>query len=194
LNCGPELLSPFLQQISFLHNKLGPVLIGLEFDRAIAKRFLSLLRKNYAGDGYGSRATVVGFMKRPTTCCRNSISRGWLPIHRAFLPQPSLADSPAFFISGFTVLRMSDYSEYSRDFLKGLAAQLADLATNTEVWCVFDNPAAGFAVRNTLELTAKLRNGHETNFLAHCGDGGEVTPLTSGTVSSGHTDEGVRGT
>jgi hypothetical protein len=62
------------------------------------------------------------------------------------------------------------YSEYSEDFLNGLAAQLADLATQARVWCIFDNTAAGFAMQNALALTAKLKEGHWTDFLASCGD------------------------
>jgi uncharacterized protein YecE (DUF72 family) len=54
LNCSSEVLSAFLEQIHYLREKLGPVLIqlppSLEFDRARVGRFLSLLRKSYSGD------------------------------------------------------------------------------------------------------------------------------------------------
>jgi len=38
-----------------------------------------------------------------------------------------------------------------------LAAQLTNLASGTQVWCVFDNTASGFAIQNALELTGKLK-------------------------------------
>jgi hypothetical protein len=54
LNCAPEVLLAFLQQISFLDDKLGPILIqlppSLEFEYARVRRFLSLLRDNYSGE------------------------------------------------------------------------------------------------------------------------------------------------
>jgi uncharacterized protein YecE (DUF72 family) len=54
LNCGREVLSEFLQQIAFLGDKVGPVLIqlppSLEFDCARAGQFLTMLRQEYAGD------------------------------------------------------------------------------------------------------------------------------------------------
>jgi uncharacterized protein YecE (DUF72 family) len=54
LNCSSEVLSEFLEQIKFLGDKLGPVLIqvptSLEFDRTRAGEFLTLLRQNYGGD------------------------------------------------------------------------------------------------------------------------------------------------
>ncbi len=49
------------------------------------------------------------------------------------------------------------YSAYSSDFLDKLAVQVADLAKKASVWCIFDNTASGFAVRNALELSAKLQ-------------------------------------
>jgi uncharacterized protein YecE (DUF72 family) len=174
LNCGPELLSPFLRQISFLHNKLGPVLIqlppSLEFDRALAKRFLSLLRKNYAGDVVWEPRHGSWFDETADDLLQE------FQIARVAADPPCVpaATRPGGF-AGVFYFRLHGsphlyYSEYSRDFLNGLAAQLADLATTTEVWCVFDNTAAGFAVRNALELTAMLRKRHGKAFLASCGD------------------------
>jgi len=49
------------------------------------------------------------------------------------------------------------YSAYGDDFLADLAARMrADAATAREVWCVFDNTAAGAATRNALDLSAAL--------------------------------------
>jgi uncharacterized protein YecE (DUF72 family) len=49
------------------------------------------------------------------------------------------------------------YSAYGDDYLAELAARLrADAATAREVWCIFDNTAAGAATRNALDLSAAL--------------------------------------
>ena len=54
LNCSSEVLSAFLEQIGFLREKLGPILIqlppSLEFDHGRANKFLSLLRGRFSGD------------------------------------------------------------------------------------------------------------------------------------------------
>jgi uncharacterized protein YecE (DUF72 family) len=161
LNCGLELLWPFLQQISFLRDKLGPVLIQLppssKFDRAIAKRFLSILRKNYTGDVVWEPRHVSWFDDTADDLLQEfQIAR--VAVDPACVPA---AARPGGF-AGIFYFRLHGsphlyYSEYSRDFLNGLAAQLADLATKAPAWCVFDNTAAGFAARNALELAAKVR-------------------------------------
>jgi uncharacterized protein YecE (DUF72 family) len=174
LNCGPELLLPFLQQISFLHDRLGPVLIqlppSLEFDQAIAKRFLSLLRQNYAGDVVWEPRHSSWF-DEPTDDLLQEFQIARVAADPACVPA---AARPGGF-AGIFYFRLHGsphlyYSEYSGDFLNGLAAQLANLATKAPVWCVFDNTAAGFATRNALALSAKLREGHWTDFPASCGD------------------------
>jgi uncharacterized protein YecE (DUF72 family) len=174
LNCGPELLLPFLRQISFLHDKLGPVLIqlppSLEFDRAIAKTFLSLLRKNYAGDVVWEPRHSSWFDEPADDLLREfKIARAAADPARV-----SAGARPGGF-AGIFYFRLHGsphlyYSEYSGDFLNGLAAQLADLATKAPVWCVFDNTAAGFAIQNALKLSAKTREGHWADFLTGCGD------------------------
>src|ERR1700727_431778 len=54
LNCSSEVLSAFLEQMNYLGEKLGPVLIqlppSLEFDHARARKFLALLRRKFSGD------------------------------------------------------------------------------------------------------------------------------------------------
>lgn len=49
------------------------------------------------------------------------------------------------------------YSAYADGFVAALAARLrADAATAREVWCIFDNTAAGAAARNALDLSAAV--------------------------------------
>jgi uncharacterized protein YecE (DUF72 family) len=49
------------------------------------------------------------------------------------------------------------FGKVDLDYLKMLAAQLANLVARARVWCVFDNTASGSAVQNALELTARIR-------------------------------------
>ena len=161
LNCGSELLEPFLEQIRFLRDRLGPILIqlppSLAFDGGIARKFLRLLRRLHSGDV------------------------AWEPRHNSWFDEPADDLLKEFHISrvaadpacapaaarpggwaGVAYFRLHGsprlyYSRYTPDFVNGLAAQLANLATGAQVWCVFDNTASGFAIQNALELTGKLK-------------------------------------
>jgi uncharacterized protein YecE (DUF72 family) len=161
LNCGTELLEPFLEQIRFLRDRLGPVLIqlppSLAFDEGVARKFLWLLRQRHSGD-------VV-----------------WEPRHNSWFDEPAddlleefnisrVAADPACVPAaarpggwaGVAYFRLHGsprryYSRYAADFVNGLAAQLANLVTGAPAWCVFDNTASGFAIQNALELTRKLK-------------------------------------
>jgi uncharacterized protein YecE (DUF72 family) len=48
------------------------------------------------------------------------------------------------------------YSEYSDEYLAGLAARLRAQSAHAQAWCIFDNTALGHAWSNALELKAKL--------------------------------------
>jgi uncharacterized protein YecE (DUF72 family) len=162
LNCGLELLSPFLEQISFLGDKLGPVLFQLPpsfaFDGATARKFLSLLRENYSGDVVWEPRHSTWFDDRSDPLLHEfSIAR--VAADPACVPAAALpggfADVAYFRLHGSPRLY---YSEYTEEFLKSLAARLLDLAAQTQVWCIFDNTAAGFAIQNALELNIKVEN------------------------------------
>jgi uncharacterized protein YecE (DUF72 family) len=50
------------------------------------------------------------------------------------------------------------YSTYETQFLDEVLARLIDtVSVNTEVWCIFDNTAAGEAVPNALTLMEIVR-------------------------------------
>jgi uncharacterized protein YecE (DUF72 family) len=174
LNCGLDLLSPFLEQISFLGDKLGPVLVqlppSLEFDETIVRKFLSLLRDNYSGDVVWEPRHGSWF-EAPVDELLQEFQIARVAADPACVPT---AARPGGF-AGIVYFRLHGsprlyYSEYTQGFLDNLAAQLVDLATQARVWCVFDNTASGFAIQNALELTAKLRDGRWIDFLSSCGD------------------------
>jgi uncharacterized protein YecE (DUF72 family) len=48
------------------------------------------------------------------------------------------------------------HSSYPDEYLDSLARKLADMASSKEVWCIFDNTAAGAATKNALGLAQRL--------------------------------------
>jgi uncharacterized protein YecE (DUF72 family) len=160
LNCGPELLLPFLSQISFLGDKLGPVLFqlppSLEFDFTVATRFLSMLRKNFFGDVVCEPRHKTWFdddanrLLEDFRVARAAADPACVPVAAS----PGGDESLAYFrLHGSPRLY---YSSYSDEFLNGLATQLRSLAERMPLWCIFDNTALGFATQNALELKSKL--------------------------------------
>ncbi len=161
LNCSSEILLTFLQQISYLDGKRGPVLIQLppsfEFDYEVAKRFLSLLRSNYAGDVVWEPRHSSWFDNQAMNLLKQfKIAR--VAADPACVPVASrpggIARLVYFRLHGSPRLY---YSAYSDQFLNELAAQLNALASTAQVWCIFDNTASGFAIQNALELSAKIK-------------------------------------
>jgi uncharacterized protein YecE (DUF72 family) len=160
LQCGSELLSPFLDQIGFLENKLGPILVqlppSLAFEPVTAEKFLEMVRKNYSGDIAWEPRHPTWFLESAHQMLKQfKIAR--VAADPACVPnaaQPGGDESLAYFrLHGSPRLY---YSEYSGDFLETLATQLKELARSKQVWCIFDNTALGFATQNALELKAKL--------------------------------------
>ncbi len=161
LNCSSEVLLAFLEQISFLYEKLGVVLIqlppSLGFEYAIAKKFLSLLRKNYSGDVVWEPRHATWFDGQANDLLEEfQIAR--VAADPACVPaaaRPGGFASVVYFrLHGSPRLY---YSAYSSDFLNALAAQMSCLSRRARVWCVFDNTASGFAIRNALELNSNLQ-------------------------------------
>jgi uncharacterized protein YecE (DUF72 family) len=153
-------LSPFLYQISFLKDRLGPILFqlppSLEYAPVPTKHFLSMLRDLYPGDvvwepRHGSWFTVkVEAVLKKFQIARVAADPACVPA----AGQPGGHSSLAYFRLHGSPRKY--YSSYSEDFLDALAAQLADLGANTRTWCVFDNTASGFALPNALALREKL--------------------------------------
>ncbi len=160
LNCSPETLSAFLQQTGYLGDKLGPVLFqlppSLQFDSVAAQRFLTILRESYAGDvvwepRHSSWFSVeaddllsyfqIARVAADPACVPSAAHPGGLKPLAYF----RLHGSPRIY-----------YSNYTEDFLNILAADLENLATDVSIWCIFDNSAVGCAIRNALELSAKV--------------------------------------
>ncbi len=162
LKCSSEILSAFFQQISFLREKLGPVLVqlppSLAFDPTRARNFLSLLRETFSGD--------VVWEPRHSSWFTDSVDdllREFLIARVAADPACVAAASQPAGLANLAYFRLHGsprryYSAYSDDFLRTLSAQLSKLNATAQVWCIFDNTATGSATQNALELTTKLRS------------------------------------
>jgi uncharacterized protein YecE (DUF72 family) len=160
LSCDSGALATFFQQINLLKEKLGPVLIqlppSLEFDRACTKAFLSLLRNIHSGHVVLEPRHSSWFEERVDhllqdfRVARVAADPACVPTART----PGGETSLVYFRLHGSPHRY--YSAYSSDFLDRLAAQLTNLARTTEVWCVFDNTASGYAIENARQLISKI--------------------------------------
>jgi uncharacterized protein YecE (DUF72 family) len=161
LSCDSCALSTFFDEVTFLRDKLGPVLIqlspSLEFENGRLHTFLSMLRNIYPGP--------VVLEPRHSSWFEDQVDF----LLQDFRVARVAADPPcvpkAGMPGGYTRLvyfRMHGsprryYSAYRSDFLINLAAQLASLGRTAEVWCIFDNTASGYAIENAGQLISKLR-------------------------------------
>jgi uncharacterized protein YecE (DUF72 family) len=161
LNCSREVLSAFLEQIEFLREKLGPVLLqlppSLAFDLSTATKFLSLLREEYSGDVVCEPRHASWFCEQVDDFLREyKVAR--VAADPACVPdaiRPGGSSSLAYFRLHGSPRRY--YSAYDEDFLTKLAMKLENLKAGGRVWCIFDNTASGCAAQNALDLNAKLK-------------------------------------
>jgi uncharacterized protein YecE (DUF72 family) len=163
LNCGSNLLAPFLRQVSILEDKLGPILFqlppSLQFYAASARRFLAALRERYSGDVVWEArhsswfALEVDDLLREYKVAQVAADPPCVPL----AAMPGGHSSLVYFRLHGSPRRY--YSSYADDFLNRMAAQMADSAVNGQVWCIFDNTASGSAIPNAIALREKLGTG-----------------------------------
>ena len=151
-------LERFLWGTSALGCKRGPLLVQLppsfEFDRRVVGRFLSLLRSMYEGliafeprhhSWFDGAATLLADYQvarvaaDPACVPAAGVPGGWpgLVYYR-------LHGSPRRY-----------WSSYSDEDLAATSASLS--GHRGDVWCVFDNTAAGAALENAFQLKQRMR-------------------------------------
>jgi uncharacterized protein YecE (DUF72 family) len=158
LDCGAELLRPFLKQAGLLGEKLGPLLVqlppSLEFREDRATSFLALLRKAFSGDVVCEPRHESWFHHSANELLREfGVAR--VAADPARVPaagEPGGVKSLAYFRLHGSPRRY--YSAYSSEYLRALSAKLRKLAESAQVWCIFDNTASGAAMENALEVAA----------------------------------------
>jgi uncharacterized protein YecE (DUF72 family) len=148
----PSLLDGFLEQVSGLGGKLGPLLVqlppSLAFEEAVARNFFSALREQHAG-AVACEPRHAGWFGKAA----ESLLQKFHIARVAADPAPVAgAERPGGW-DGFAYVRWHGspkiyYSDYSD-------AQLAKLAQRLGPgdWCIFDNTAEGAATPNALWLT-----------------------------------------
>jgi uncharacterized protein YecE (DUF72 family) len=152
-----DVLGEFLDQISPLGEKLGCLLVqlppSLAFDPATAEDFLLALRGRHAGAVAFEPRHPSWFSEEPTALLgRHHVARVAADPARV----PAAAEPGGWSRTVYYRLHGSPrvyYSVYDERYLSALAERLARAAaTADDVWCIFDNTAAGAAMGNALRL------------------------------------------
>lgn len=154
-----EELARFLDQVSGLGTKLGPLLVQLppshEHEPRVAARFFRALRARFDG--------LVALEPRHRSWCSPEADRMLvdLAIARVAADPPAGGCGEPGGSSAFRYVRLHGsprvyWSSYDAADLGALGDRLRALAATAPVWCVFDNTAAGAASLNALDLRARL--------------------------------------
>jgi uncharacterized protein YecE (DUF72 family) len=161
LQCGPAPLERFLDETSALQEKRGPLLVQLPpsfaFDTATVNAFFETLRARYQG------AVVVE--PRHQTWWTEEVNQLLVDFNVARVaadPPRASGDGSPGGSNGIVYFRLHGsprtyWSRYSLNFIGELARSVRDRArSGAEVWCVFDNTAAGAAMENAWEVVAAV--------------------------------------
>lgn len=159
-----EPLTVFLDQTAGLAEKRGPILVqlppSLECDAAVATGFFALLRSVYDGAVVCEPRHASWF-----TAAADALLDAY-GVARVGA-DPALAPSAAGprVSSGVAYWRLHGaprtyWSRYDAAYLSTLAMAIRQqVASATQVWCIFDNTASGAAAANALELSDVLGQG-----------------------------------
>jgi uncharacterized protein YecE (DUF72 family) len=161
-DCG-TLLTPFLEQIEGLGEKLAACLVqlppSLSFEPAVAEVFFAELRNRFAG-AVVCEPRHASWFESPAAAMLRAYSISQVAADPAILPQaarpggwPEMAyyrlhGSPRVY-----------YSSYDAAYLDDLASRLRSAAETASTWCIFDNTAAGAATDNAFALSSRLGDG-----------------------------------
>ena len=156
-----DALAAFLAEAGALGGKLACLLVqlppSLAFDADIAARFFTSLAARTA-------VPAVCEPRHPTwfTAQADDLLRAFRVARVAADPArvPEAAEPGGWPAIAYYRLHGSPriyYSSYDADALDALAARIrAGQAAGRQVWCIFDNTAAGAAAQNALDLLARL--------------------------------------
>jgi uncharacterized protein YecE (DUF72 family) len=157
-----NLLDAFLAEASGLGAALGPLLVQLppklEFDRAVAVRFLDALRSRHAGPVVIEPRNASWFTP-PVDVLLAARRIGGVAADPARVPRAAEPTGDPGLVyyrlhGSPTIYR----SSYDTSYLQRLADAIGgSRRRGAEVWCIFDNTASGAAAANALELERMLR-------------------------------------
>lgn len=156
-----EILEQFLLEATALGVKLGPFLVqlppSLEFCGAVAEKFFTTLRNRYDGDIVLEPRHSSWFERSP-----NDLLVSFRVARVAADPARVAAAAVPGGWGGLIYYRLHGsprmyYSDYPTPFLNSLATDLINALTRpTDVWCIFDNTAAGAAQKNAIDLVDRI--------------------------------------
>lgn len=146
----------FLEQTSTLEEKRGPILVqlppSLEFDRIVAVEFFDMWRMLHDGP-------LVCEPRHPSWF--SAAANDMLCAYRIARVAADPAVVPCAIVPGgcarLAYFRLHGsprmyWSRYDADNLAALAGTIQGISATSEVWCVFDNTAAGAALDNAWDL------------------------------------------
>ena len=152
-------LERFLDESAGLGSKRGPLLVQLPpsfaWDARVIDRFFALLRSLYAGPVVCEPRHPSWFAQADAVLARYHVARVV-----ADPPPVAAAREPGGW-PGLAYYRLHGsprmyWSAYTQPALHDVAAAIT--ARDSEVWCIFDNTAAGAALENAWDLQAHLRS------------------------------------
>ena len=150
-------LAEFVEGVSHLGGKLGPLLVqlppSLRFDPQLAGEFFAALRQLTPASVVCEPRHATWFTPEADTLL-NTHRVAQVAADPAIVPQaarPGGSLDTAYYRWHGSPRRY--YSAYTPEALQGLAQEVR--AFEGEAWVIFDNTAAGEAVRNGLELIKK---------------------------------------
>jgi uncharacterized protein YecE (DUF72 family) len=150
-------LERFLEESAGLGSKRGPLLVQLPpsfaFDARVADRFFSLLRSLYTGPVACEPRHPSWFGRGEALLSRHEVARV-----AADPPQGPAGGQPGGW-SGLVYYRLHGsprpyWSSYDRAALDRFAASVG--RCHGDVWCIFDNTAAGAALENAWYVQREL--------------------------------------
>lgn len=161
LRDAADILDDFLSAVESLGGHLGCLLVqlppSLPFDLDVAEPFFTHLRRRYHG-AVVCEPRHSSWFSLTSERLLTSHTVGRVAADPA--PQPA-AERPAA-DTGVMYYRLHGsprmyYSAYTTSYLSGLATLLTSQSSpEREIWCIFDNTAAGAAIENALELQALI--------------------------------------
>ncbi|MEP7048946.1 MAG: DUF72 domain-containing protein [Pseudomonadota bacterium] len=179
-------LSAFFSDLEPLGNKLGPILVQLpasvHFEARRVRAFFRLLRSMHPGP--------VACEPRHASWYGSTAERIFVEYQVARVladpPRPDAAAQPGGWRSLLYVRWHGSpriyWSAYSPERLRALALFVRKQPPTTNVWCVFDNTAAGAALHDARRFI-ELCRGAQPDVAAK----GQPSPAISGSKSAGLT-------
>lgn len=171
-------LADFLTQVAGLEEKLGVLLVqlppSLTFEADVAGDFFAELRHRHAGAVVCEPRHPAWFTPAATTllaqCDVARVAADPAPVPAA--RRPGAASSPAYYrLHGSPRMYWSAYDEAA---LRALAEVLhRQRQAGREVWCIFDNTAAGAAPDNALLLQTLMHSALTGPPQMHTGRAGQ---------------------